>query len=364
VAVETGPFGLLRNPFERSAELDDGCLPNSIATLLSELQSGLRSPQGLSVLVGARGSGKSFAAQAFARRLGAVARVALIAEPTSSVSAIARDALRQIDPSDFDFAADEDWVRALHANVERRARSGRATAIVIDDAHRLSPQALGDLVRLFGEEEPLRLPVFLFGRPRLLERIEAGGDVALAAHLLQICRMEPLSLRESVRYLERRVAMCGGELAGIFSDDAIDEIVRKSEGCLIALEEVAGGALRRAARRASTRVVAEDVMAVVPKAIVEEENPMAGRQQPIDFEISGDAREHEDDWTDGDDEASVVWALEDDDEDDGDLWHSGTEADEDLPEASALSWERSTGGAAGRDEEEEDAGYQAVFASS
>src|SRR5215203_5245739 len=67
VAVETGPFGLLRNPFERSAELDDGCLPNTIASLLSELQSGLRSPQGLSVLVGTRGSGKSFAASAFAR---------------------------------------------------------------------------------------------------------------------------------------------------------------------------------------------------------------------------------------------------------------------------------------------------------
>src|SRR5512141_2929614 len=90
-------FGLSRDPFQRSPELDDACLPNTIAALLSELQSGLRSPQGVSVLVAGGGSGKSIAAAAFARRLGAVAQVAVLSRPTSSVSAIARDALATLD---------------------------------------------------------------------------------------------------------------------------------------------------------------------------------------------------------------------------------------------------------------------------
>src|SRR5205085_5563634 len=41
VVVVAGPFGLLRNPFQRCADLDDGCLPNAIAAVLSELQSSL-----------------------------------------------------------------------------------------------------------------------------------------------------------------------------------------------------------------------------------------------------------------------------------------------------------------------------------
>ncbi|HXC51864.1 MAG TPA: SPOR domain-containing protein [Candidatus Limnocylindrales bacterium] len=366
--METGPFGLLRNPFQRSAELDDGCLPNAMAAVLSELQSGLSAPRGVGVLVGERGAGKSLAAASFARRLGAVARVALLVQPTSSVSAIARDALMQIDPSDFDFAIDEDWVRALHANAERRGRAGSTTAIVIDDAHRLSPQTLSDLVKLFGEEDPLRLHIFLFGRPRLLEHIEAGGDDALGAHLLQICRLETLTVRESVRYLERRIAICGGELAALFTDDAIDEIVRRSEGRLMALEEVAGGALRRAAKRGSKRIVAEDVMAVMPRAIAEEDRSMANRQQPINFRISDDVRadasEAVDEWTDDEDEETVEWGeVGDQDEDADELWQTEAEAEDDeLPEASALSWDTAPH-RLGQDRAlDDDASYEAIFA--
>ena len=182
--MDVSALGLSRDPFQRSPELDDTCLPNTIAALLSELQSSLRCPQGVSALVAASGSGKSVAAAAFARRLGSVAQTALLVRPTSSVSAIARDALAKFDAAGLDFTLDDDWVGALRASVERRAAAGRATVIIIDDAHRLSPQTLEDLAGLFGEDEPISLHVFLFGRPRLLDRMHAGADRALNAHLL------------------------------------------------------------------------------------------------------------------------------------------------------------------------------------
>ena len=67
--MDVAAYGLSRNPFERNSELDEACLPNPLAVQLSELQAGLRSPQGVSVLVGERGSGKSLLAKIFARRL-------------------------------------------------------------------------------------------------------------------------------------------------------------------------------------------------------------------------------------------------------------------------------------------------------
>lgn len=324
--MDVTAFGLSRDPFQRSPELDDACLPNAISALLSELQSGLRSPQGLSVLVAPAGSGKSVAASAFGRRLASAAHVALLNQPTSSVQAIARDAVALLDASDHDLVIDDDWGAALRAGVERRAEEGRATVLVIDDAHRLSPQALEGLATLFGNDDSLPLHVFLIGRPRLLDRMQAGTGGALHAHLLQVCRLEPLGVRESVRYLERRIALCGGELGTLYSAEAIEEIVQRAEGRLLALEDVADEALRRAAGRGQSRASIEDVVATPRRAVVQEEDEMAIHQQPLRFtltdeDLDGQAEDAwEDDAADGgavewgdEDEADDEWRADDDD---------------------------------------------------
>ncbi|HEY2775474.1 MAG TPA: AAA family ATPase [Candidatus Binatia bacterium] len=354
--METVRAGLSRDPFARDADLDDACLPNTLGSILSELQSGLRAPQGVSVLVGAPGSGKSMAASAFARRLSRTADTVLLEHPTSSASAVARDALKSLS-GDASGADDKDWIGALREHVRGRARDGVASVIVVDDASRLSPQALEDLAALFDDDEPIRLYVFLFGRPRLLERMRAGGGRALGEHLLQICRIDPLALRESVRYLERRLAMCGGELATLFSDEAIDEIVIKSQGCLVRLETLAAESLRRSGARGQRRVAAEDVAMVHCHAVAEEEDEeiMAKNQQPLRFELAADIEEEER-WSAGDEEEVGGWdhrdkiAVAAGDEDwqahheEDDEWEADdAEAEEEVLAAPArgLSWTRS-----------------------
>jgi type II secretory pathway predicted ATPase ExeA/cell division protein FtsN len=345
-------FGLARDPFQRSAELDDACLPNTISALLSELLSSLRSPKGVSVLVGDGGTGKSMAAAAFIRRAGGSADVAYLPAPTSCVTAIARDALSQFDPHDFDFASEQDWIPALRACVERCTRAGRTTVILLDQAHRLSPQTLQDLSEYFAEDETLRLHLILFGRPKLLDRLQAGAEDALRAHLLQICRLEPLGVRESVRYLERRVAICGGELATILSDEAIDEIVQKATGCVIRLEELTIEAVRRASRKGAVRATVVDVVATARTADAEEEDEvMARAQQPLRFAIEEDGIDEEEvSWGDEGDDRSVEWGEETstgkqeewqaDDEDDEREWQADDEAEGDDDEQ-PLEWDAS-----------------------
>lgn len=324
--MDATAFGLSRDPFQRSTDLDDACLPNPLAALLSEMQSGMRCPQGVSVLVGEPASGKSMVARAFARRLCGVARTALIPEPSSSVSAIARDALAALGDPIAEENVDCDWVAALRDHAANRAAAGAATVVIVDDAHRLSPQALEDLTSLFEEEDPLRLHIFLVGRPGLLDRINAGSERALLAHLLQICRIEPLGVRECVRYLERRLAMCGGELARLFDDGAIEDIVGRAEGRLLVLEELAAGALTAAQQRGATQVLARDVAIPRIETAVEEEW-MAPEQQHLRFEVAaetpGDDRVV---W--GDEAGDEEWVAEDassiDDFDDSSMgWDSG-----------------------------------------
>jgi type II secretory pathway predicted ATPase ExeA len=348
--MEWSAFGLARDPFQRIAELDDACLPNTVAALLSEMLSSLRSPQGVSVLVGDGGSGKSMVASAFARRAGGSACVALLPHPTSCVSAIARDALAQLEPDDFDFTSEEDWVPALRASVERATRAGRTSVLLLDEAHRLSPQTLQGLADYFAEDETLRLHVILIGRPKLLDRLQAGADEALSAHLLQIGRIEPLGVRESVRYLERRMAICGGELTGILSDEAIDEIVQKAGGCVIRLEELTVEALHRAARKGAARATVVDVVSTPRSADTEEEDEvMPARQQPLRFAMEEKGLGEEDvSWGDDHDDRAVEWGdepeaasdeIEEDEEWQADDAEEDDEWQADDEEEEELSWD-------------------------
>ena len=322
--MDATAFGLSRDPFQRSTDLDDACLPNPLAALLSEMQSGMRCPQGVSVLVGEPASGKSMVARAFARRLCGVARTALIPEPSSSVSAIARDALAALGDPIAEENGDCDWVAALRDHAAHRAAAGAATVVIVDDAHRLSPQALEDLTSLFEEEEPLRLHIFLVGRPGLLDRMNAGSERALLAHLLQICRIEPLGVRECVRYLERRLAMCGGELARLFDDGAIEDIVGRAEGRLLVLEELAAGALAAAQQRGATQVLARDVATPRLEAAAEEEW-MAPEQQHLRFEVAAETPEDD----------KVAWGDEADDEE----WVAEDAASKDDFDDSSMGWD-------------------------
>lgn len=323
--MDVAAYGLARNPFERNSELDEACLPNALAAQLSELQAGLRSPQGVSVLVGERGSGKSLLARIFARRLAGQARAALSTAPGPTLADVLAESLAQLGGEEVETRDEARLLHELGILVQRRARAGSATAIVIDDAQRLSPQVLGGLSRLFPEEtdEPLHFHIFLIGRPELLDRMNASADRRLLEHLLQICRIEPLGLRDSVRYLERRLAACGGEMIRLFEAEAIDEIVAQASGRLLALETLAAGALENAARCGAVRVTTAHVEKM-PAASRREEEAMALRQQSLRFEFA--------DETPRDD--SVEWG----DEESEDQWVAGDEADAEDP---ALCWETS-----------------------
>lgn len=332
-------LGLSRDPFDRCPELDDACLPNTMASVLSELMSDLRTSHGVSIVTAEAGSGKSIMVAAFARRLAVTADVAVLEKPASSLPAIARAAFEQLDGDEArgaDDPADRDWVVALQERIAEAAVAERSTAIVIDEAHRLSPQTLEDLARMFGDGRSSRLHLFLFGRPRLVERLNAASTHALDDHLLQVVELEPLGVRESVRYLERRLAICGGELLRLFDEAAVDEVVQRAGGCIARLEEIAVEALRRAGGRGATRALVRDVVATARRADGEEEETMAPRQEPLRFELTGDAADESGQWHVGDegDDSGERW--EDEDSASDDEWNA--EADDEDEE---LSWDAS-----------------------
>jgi cell division protein FtsN/type II secretory pathway predicted ATPase ExeA len=334
VVMDADAFGLSRDPFERSPDLDDACLPNSMAALLSELSAGLRCGQGVSVLVADEGGLVSMLSGVFVRRVAASGRVAWLRTPPPSAAAIARDALVALKGGEV--GRGEDAIEALRSHVVQLGLRSEVAVVVVSDAHKLSPQTLEDLARCFeDDEEDLPLHLFLIGEPGLIDRIQAGPARALESHLLQACRVVPLGLRESIRYLERRLALCGGEFGRLFDDRAIDELVELAGGSLPRLEALASRAFDAAARRRSAEIRPEDVTRAACVAGVHgtQTGSSPARQEPFDFDVidrgrldlddddaEGAAPEVDDDvWTDASVDEDDAWEAVDEERDDGDL---------------------------------------------
>ena len=212
-------FGLARDPFQRSAELDDACLPNTMAALLSELLSSLRSPQGVSVLVADSGSGKSVAA-ARSRDGSAASRTSRSSSHPDVLGL--RHRARRARPVRSDrlrLHVEEDWV----ARVARARRALRADGTRDGDPHRRRAPSLASdprrprpALRRRRTAAPARLPVraSAASRPDARRRRRSAGSTPAAdlppraarrARERALSRAAPRDLRRRTRgALQRR----------------------------------------------------------------------------------------------------------------------------------------------------------------
>lgn len=330
----TTAFGLSEEPFEIDPDADEACMPNPLASLLTELQAGLRCPRGLSALVGDDSAVVSRLAGAFARRLAGVADVARVDRAANAVSAVCASALERFGVTAVSGA---DSTALFSQHVASQSARSRTSVVLIEGAERLSPQTLEGLAALVeSDDDEQRLHFFLFGTQALLDRMQAAPEEGLLSGVLQICRVPSLGVRDSVRYLERRLARHGGELGRLFDEAALEEVVVRSLGSFVDLEDLARSALRVAAARGAKRVGVADVADGVGEKAKEEGMAMAGRQEHLRFAEAAPARDLDDE--------SIEWG---DEEDDDEEWESEEAEGEDL----SLAWSR---GEDGLDEEDED----------
>jgi len=106
------------------------------------------------------------------------------------------------------------------------------TALVIDEAQSL-PHDLLEEVRLLANFETATdklLPVVLAGQPELAARLENEELRQLKQRVALRCDLSALSIRETAAYIAGRVAIAGGDSAGIFTRGAVQTIYERSRG--------------------------------------------------------------------------------------------------------------------------------------
>ena len=291
-------YGLEGHPFESTTAPDAAAILAAHEGIVTELDAGLTAPHGITLLIGAEGTGKSSLVSAFASRVAESCAVAFLPSTGPGLRHLLTEIIEQLGGSAPASGEEAELLESLRTLARGRAEHGRVTLIVIDDAHELPAKTIERLGRLFGDDaaEPSRLHMILVGREELLNRMNAANDRAILKHLVQVCRMDPIGPEQAVRYIAGRVQRVGGDVDSLFTQDALRLIINRAGGNPQRIDELCAAALEHG-EESGARPVGPDA---VDLACGE-----AGRLAARELESAGS------------DSGGYVFDDDDDDDDDG-----------------------------------------------
>jgi len=252
-------FGLARPPFAATPQVGCCFAHEAWHQLHAELSLRLRAGQGICVLTGAAGLGKTLSLKLVAHELHR--DFCIVSLPTPGVLDLCgfqHSLLAELEVGRLEGTAAELRL-AIHQELRGLIRNGRPAVILVDEAHALASPLLEELRTLAAQDEegePLAR-ILLAGQPLLEETLASPGYDALNQQIVCQKLLEPLGLTDSVEYILHRVAWAGGDPETLFSIEALDAVVRAAGGNPRLLNRACDLALLLSAAREQDRVDAE-----------------------------------------------------------------------------------------------------------
>jgi type II secretory pathway predicted ATPase ExeA len=252
-------FGLKRRPFRPTPDSDSYYPATSHEQALARLIQGVAADEGLLLLTGAPGTGKTLVCHRLLERL-----------PSESVSAFltsghfsGRTALLQAILFElslpYEGRGEQELRLALTDFLLQNFKNGRRALILVDEAHHLSPDLLEEL-RLLGNLEAgtgKAVQVVLAAQPAILETILRPELEAMRQRLAVRVALNLLDVREAVDYLVHQVRCAGARPDALVTDEALELIARGTQGVPRLLNQTAHQALLLACAAAVEQVDAE-----------------------------------------------------------------------------------------------------------
>ncbi len=199
---------------------------------LSTLEAGLSGElNGLTLLTGEAGTGKTTLIYSLLQRDFKRVRVAHIDDPKLSFLEIMRVILTQMNlysagSTKLDYLKTIDHLLDLHGKEER-------IAIVVDESQVLSDDVLEELRLLWNRgqrTDRCLLQVVLVGQPELAERLKKPQLRQLNQRISSRGVLKPLNIREGIMYVDCRLNAQGSNCATIFESRALNHLLRYSDG--------------------------------------------------------------------------------------------------------------------------------------
>jgi type II secretory pathway predicted ATPase ExeA len=222
-------FGFTTKPFGKTPDPSFLYESPQHAEALARLEYAVEEKE-LAVLVGEIGSGKTTLSRALVDRVGDARPVVWIINPRLTPTQLLRSIAQGlgIEPSRMR----TDLVEQIHTKLVDLYEQRREPVLLMDEAQLIPTKATFDEIRLltnFQLDDQNLLSVLLIGQPELEKRLDREAYAPLRQRIGMRYHLGPLSLEDTIAYIEHRVRVAGGA-RNPFSRAAMEEIHALSGG--------------------------------------------------------------------------------------------------------------------------------------
>lgn len=279
-------FGFRERPFDLTPNPRFVVMTAAHREALSNLNYGIASRKGITLLVGEAGTGKTTMIRTAMEQQSSHVHVVHIQNP-----GLTRDEFVELLAARFDLsvaarASKATMLLELEALLARRTAAGETTVLIMDEAHSL-PHELLEEIRLLANietNEQKLMSVILAGQPELTARLNTDSLRQLKQRVALRCELRLLDLQETAGYLAGRIRAAGGQGAHVFTRDAVTLIHERSRGIPRTVNVLADNALLNAFAMGERPVTRQTVLDVCRDFDLQNES--AGSSQDV-----ADARE-------------------------------------------------------------------------
>ena len=225
-------FELSERPFDLTPNPKFLVLTDSHREVLRNLEYGIASRKGLTVLIGEAGSGKTTMIRSAIARQSRQVHCVHLHNPTLSRAEFVETLAYEFGLTLEARTSKAAMLRELGAMLKRQHDQGESTVLIVDEAQSL-PLDLLEEIRLLAniETDSVKLiTLIIAGQPELADRLNEQSLRQLKQRVALRCELRPLTFQETAGYIAGRVKTAGGVAARVFTLDAVKLIHERSRG--------------------------------------------------------------------------------------------------------------------------------------
>ena len=237
-------YGFSDKPFELSPDPKFLYLTSGYKEALETVWKGITERKGLIILTGEVGTGKTMLIYSIIARLPTHIKAALIFHPTYNFKELIELIYLELGESPPTEGINDFEIRIL-AYLRKLREQGEILAVFIDEAQKLSEDVLRGLLNFLDSEPWISqtLQLVLVGQTEFEETLNTTTLGYRSRISPKQVRINILSMKESLDYIEHRLRIVGKSSSEIFSPQALSLITENSKGIPRVINNVCDNAL-------------------------------------------------------------------------------------------------------------------------
>lgn len=259
-------FGMREAPFKITPTTEFFYGGGRRGEILYALQYAVEVGEGIMMVTGEVGSGKTMLLRTLTEKLPPHVEIAYIANPNFSGREILYNICEEFS-LDIDVER-PDAVRRLQNYLIERHAKGKRVVVFIDEAQAM-PDASLEEIRLLSNLETDRhklLQIAMFGQPELLDKLSRQNMRQLRERITVALELEPFGRDDVREYISTRLHAAGYNGGELFAKDGCHLLAVVSQGLSRRINVLADKALLSAFERGQLKVAYEDVRRAVKDA--------------------------------------------------------------------------------------------------